>query len=123
MGRIALVTSAGVSFRAVRKIFIYLDICLHLNLKIPSHTTVLKWTKKQGISQFCSKDYFLQEKWVLISDESIQFGNKKILLVIAVPERRCNQERIMSRFMNLTPLFEWGIRIKSWEEYGSFSRN
>jgi len=98
-----LVTAAGVSFRAVRKIFIHLDICLHLNLKIPTHTTVLNWTKKHGISQFCSKDYFLQEKWVLIADESIQFGNKKLLLVIAVPERRCSQVGALS-YEDLTPL-------------------
>jgi len=100
---IALVTAAGVSFRAVRKIFIYLDICLQLNLKVPTHTTVLNWTKKQGISQFQDREFYLREKWVLIADESIQFGNKKLLLVLAVPERRCNEVGALS-YHDLTPL-------------------
>jgi len=28
---------------------------------------------------------------ILLADESIQFGNKKLLLVLAVPEQRCRQ--------------------------------
>ena len=64
---------------------------MDLNLKIPTHTTVLNWTKKQGISQFKDKDFYKDEKWVLIADESIRFGNKKLLLILAVPESRCEQ--------------------------------
>jgi hypothetical protein len=64
---------------------------------------VLNWTKKQGISQFRDREFYLQEKWVLIADESIQFGNKKLLLVIAVPERRCNQVGALS-YEDLTPV-------------------
>jgi hypothetical protein len=39
----------------------------------------------------------------LIVDESIQFGNKKLLLVLAVPEDRCRQSKSLS-FKDLTPL-------------------
>ncbi|MDR0288341.1 MAG: hypothetical protein LBI03_11640, partial [Clostridiales bacterium] len=85
------------------KIFIHLNLCLHLNLKIPTHTTVLNWTKKQGISQFRAKSFYQQEKWVLILDESIQFGNKKLLLVLAVPENRCSKPGALS-YKDLTPL-------------------
>ena len=91
------------SFRAVNKIFIQLNVCLHLNLGSPSHATVLVWVKKQGISQFRSLDYYGNEKWVLIADESIQFGNKKILLILAVPEQRCNQGKALS-YQDITPL-------------------
>jgi hypothetical protein len=63
----------------------------------------LVWVKKQGISQFRSHDYYGKEKWVLIADESIQFGNKKILLILAVPERRCNQGKALS-YQDITPL-------------------
>jgi hypothetical protein len=76
---------------------------LHLNLEIPTHTTVLNWTKKQGVSQFRAKDHYQHEKWVLIADESIQFGNKKLLLVLAVPEKRCSQGKSLS-YKDLTPL-------------------
>jgi hypothetical protein len=100
---INLVTTAGVSFRAVNKIFIHLNLYLRLNLDIPTHTTVLNWTKKQGISQFRSREFYQGEKWVLIADESIQFGNKKLLLILAVPEQRCTQGRSLS-YKDLIPL-------------------
>jgi len=60
------------------------------------HATVLVWVKKQGISQFRSNDFYDKEKWVLIADESIQFGNKKTLLILSVSERRCNQCKALS---------------------------
>jgi hypothetical protein len=98
-----LVTTAGASFRSVSKIFIHLNLYLHLNLKIPTHTTVLNWTKKQGISQFRDKSHYQHEKWVLILDESIQFGNKKLLLVLAVPETVCSKSKAIA-YKDLTPL-------------------
>ena len=76
---------------------------MRLNLEIPTHTTVLNWTKKQGVSQFKAKEFYQSQKWVLIADESIQFGNKKLLFVLAVPERRCNQGKSLS-FKDITPL-------------------
>jgi hypothetical protein len=76
---------------------------LNLNCGSPSHTTVLNWTKKQGIGQFRDNEFYKQEKWVLIVDESIQFGNKKLLLILAVPENRCKQNRYLS-YNDLTPL-------------------
>jgi hypothetical protein len=98
-----LVTSAGVSFRAIGKIFINLNLYLNLKIGVPSHTTVLNWTKKQGISHFRDNQFYKQEKWVLIVDESIQFGNKKLLLVLAVPENQCKQGKVLT-YRDLTPL-------------------
>lgn len=100
---ISLVTTAGVSFRAVSKIFIHLNLYLRLNLEIPTHATVLNWTKKQGISKFKAREYYKHQKWVLIADESIQFGNKKLLLVLAIPEARCREGNELS-YKDLTPL-------------------
>jgi hypothetical protein len=108
---VTIVTTAGVSFRAVSKIFIHLNLYLRLNLDIPTHTTVLNWTKKQGMSQFRTREFYQDQKWVLIADESIQFGNgstrltnhKKLLLVLAVPENRCSQGKPLS-YKDLTPL-------------------
>jgi hypothetical protein len=100
---ITLVTVAGVSFRGVSKVFIYLNLYFQLNLGCPTHTTVLVWLKKHGISQFRSQDFYRKEKWVLIADESIQFGNKKILLVLAVPEHRCSVGKALT-YADLVPL-------------------
>jgi hypothetical protein len=74
---------------------------------------VLNWTKKQGISQFRDKDFYLHEKWVLIIDESIQFGNKKLLVAFAVPEDRCSKSKVLS-YKDLTPLIlKVGVSWKS----------
>jgi len=70
---------------------------------MPTHTTVLNWTKKQGISHFREPSCYGGEKWVLIADESIQFGNKKLLLVLAVPEQRCSQGKALC-YQDVTPL-------------------
>jgi len=64
---------------------------------------VLVWIKKQGISQFRSYDFYGNEKWVLIADESIQFGNKKILFVMAVPERVCSAGKALT-YTDAVPL-------------------
>jgi hypothetical protein len=76
---------------------------LNLNFGTPTHTTVLNWTKKQGLSHFRDNDFYKQEKWVLIADESIQFGNKKLLFISVVPENRCKQRNALS-YKDLTPL-------------------
>jgi len=75
---------------------------MHLSLGSPTHTTVLNRTKKQGIYQFREKAYYNRERWVLIADESIQFGNKKLLLVLAVSGERCNSGQALT-YGDLTP--------------------
>jgi hypothetical protein len=118
-----IVTTVGVSFRAVSKIFIHLNLYLRLNLDIPTHTTVLNWTKKQGMSQFRTREFYQDQKWVLIADESIQFGNKKLLLVLAVPENRCSQGKPLS-YKNLTPLvLKVGASWKSDDIAGAIEQN
>jgi hypothetical protein len=49
-------------------------------MEIPTHTTVLNWTKKQGISQFKNREYYQHQKWVLIADESIQLESEEYTL-------------------------------------------
>jgi len=98
-----MVLGAGVSFRAVGKLFVEINLHLELSLGTPTHTTVLNWTKKQGVGNFREKDYFNSGEWVLIIDESIQFGNKKLLLVVAVPSDFRFEKRAVG-YHDLTPL-------------------
>jgi len=93
---ITLINFSGVSFRSVSKIFLVMEITFDLNIRIPSHTTVLNWVKKQGIANFRDKYFFEKEKWILIIDESIQFGNKKLLAAIAVPASKQNLGRALN---------------------------
>jgi len=70
---------------------------------MPTHTTILNWTKKHGTGNFREPSFFQQEQWVLIADESIQFGNKKLLLVLSVRESICSQSKALS-YKDMRPL-------------------
>jgi len=98
-----LVCGGGISFRGVGKVFVALNLSFNLNLRVPSHATVLVWMKKQGIANFREKHFFEQEKWVLIIDESVQFGNKKLLVVLAVKESEIKTGRALG-YKDVIPL-------------------
>lgn len=100
---ILLINNSGISFRAVSKVFMVLNLSMNLRFRIPSHATVLIWMKKQGIANFMHKSHFQTQKWVLILDESIQFGNKKLLAVLAVSEHHLNLGRALT-YKDLVPL-------------------
>jgi hypothetical protein len=59
--------------------------------------------KKQGIANFRDKTFYDQQEWILIIDESIQFGNKKLLAVLAVPEHKQNLGRALT-YKDLVPV-------------------
>jgi len=80
-----------------------MNISFDLNLRVPSHVTVLNWVKKQGIANFREKDFFNNEKWILIIDESIQFGNKKLLAILAVPASKQSLGRALT-YKDLVPV-------------------
>jgi hypothetical protein len=100
---VMLINCSGISFRSVSKIFLVMKISFNINLRVPSHTTVLNWVKKQGIANFRSKVFFNNQKWILIIDESIQFGNKKLLTVLAVPESKQSMGRALG-YTDMVPL-------------------
>jgi len=100
---LSLVLLVGVSFRAASKIFVEVNLYFDLNIGEPTHTTILNWTKKQGVGNFKNKEYFNDQKWVLIVDESVQFGNKKLLLITAVPANHSFDKGYLI-YSDLTPL-------------------
>lgn len=97
-----MVCNANVSYRSVPKLFKAINECLALDLKEPTHATVLIWMKKQGIANFKEKSFFEGKKWFLIIDESIQFGNKKLLAVMAVLSSVVRSKALT--YTDLTPL-------------------
>jgi hypothetical protein len=100
---LSLVLLVGVSFRAASKIFVEINLYFDLHIGEPTHTTILNWTKKQGVGNFKNKDYFNDRQWVLIADESIQFGNKKLLFITVVPVNREFDKGYLT-YSGLTPL-------------------
>ena len=78
-------------------------MCLNgrLNSKAPTHTTILNWTKKIGFHQL-QKERDLTGKWFLIIDESIQFGQNKLLVIYGVRLRDIDFTRPL-KFQDLVP--------------------
>lgn len=99
---LTLINKSGISYRAVPKVFKALNETLDLNFKIPTHSTVLVWMKKQGVSNFKEKSFFEGNKWFLIIDESIQFGNKKLMAVMAVLASSVTDKALT--YLDLIPL-------------------
>lgn len=73
-----------------------MNMSFDLSLRVLSHVTVLNWVKKQDVANFRDIDYFNNEKWVLIIDESIQFGNKKLLALFGVTASKLNLGRVLT---------------------------
>lgn len=100
---LSLVLFVGVSFRAASKIFVEINLYFDLNIGTPTHTTILNWAKKQGVGNFRCKEHFNNQKWILIADESVQFGTKKLLFITAISANKGFNDGYLT-YKDLTPL-------------------
>lgn len=60
-----------------------MNLYLETSCKAPSHSTVLIWMKKYGYHELC-KAKQVADDWVVILDESVQFGQNKLLVVYGI---------------------------------------
>jgi len=82
---LALKLNTSASFRSISKTIMMLNIYLNLNLKTPTHVTLLIWVKKVGIYALNNKKEVAND-WIIMIDESVEFGNDKLLLILGVRE-------------------------------------
>lgn len=63
---------------------------LHYRLwhKAPSHATVLTWIKKYGYYQLNKQKKCCDDYWVIILDESVQFGQNKLLVIYGIEKNK-----------------------------------
>jgi len=73
----------GMSLRSCRHTLVCLHMCLGLNGKIPSHSSIRNWLCKCGMYRVESTKNQSNE-YVVYVDESISFGGEKILLLLGV---------------------------------------
>lgn len=99
---LCLATKANLGYRSIPRVFKALNESLNLGLKAPTHATVLIWVKKQGVANFKDKSFFEGKNWFLILDESIQFGNKKLMAVMAVLSSSVGTKALT--YLDLIPL-------------------
>lgn len=82
---LAMKLSTSASFRSISKIIVLVSFYLELNIKAPSHVTILIWIKKLGIYRL-SQSKEKADDWILMIDESIEFGHDKLLVILGIRE-------------------------------------
>ena len=83
---IAIKLQSSASFRAIEQIIIVMNIYLEISVKSPSHSTVLLWMKKYGYYELVQPK-IKGNDWVIKLDESVQFGQNKLLVIYGI--RQC----------------------------------
>lgn len=79
-----------------------MNLYFDCSLRTPSHATILLWVKKYGFF-LLSKPVQKAQDWVVIIDESVQFGQNKLLLVYGIRHSDIPIDRGLV-FSDLTPL-------------------
>jgi len=87
-----LSTSSG--FRAIQKNLAIFLLYTGISFRAPSYTTILNWTKKIGYSQLMA-NIEKADDWVLILDESIEFGHNKLLVIYGVRSSKIDFTRAL----------------------------
>lgn len=83
---------SSVSFRALSINFGIMISSLKLCCSTPTHTTAINWVEKIGYYNLVMPKEKADD-WIIIVDESIQMGQKKILLVYGIREKNINFTR------------------------------
>ena len=92
----------SVSFRGISKILSMLSEYTDIDLETPKHTTIISFVKKVGIYNL-EKPKERANDWVIILDESIEFGNEKILVILGIREKNIDFTRAL-KYQDLVPL-------------------
>jgi hypothetical protein len=96
-------TSCSTTFRSISKTFLLLNLYYQLWDKAPSHATVLVWIKKYGYHQLSSQKEQSDGLWVIILDESVQFGQNKLLVVYGIQRTNIKFDHPIN-YYDLTPM-------------------
>ena len=81
---------------------IIINMYLQISTKAPTHSTILLWIKKYGYYEL-SRPKFRAEDWIVMLDESVQFGQNKLLVIYGL--RQCNIDFTRPlNYQDLSPL-------------------
>lgn len=73
------------------------------DLKAPSHVTISGWVKKVGIYHLEKSKPKKSNDWIIIIDESIEFGNEKMLLILGIQQKNIDFTRSLN-YQDVRPL-------------------
>ena len=86
----------GMSLRSCRHSLHCMFLCLGLNKRVPSHSSLRNWICKCGIYRVRMECSSLGD-YVIFVDESITFGSEKILLILGVAQNKISTDRALSQ--------------------------
>lgn len=113
---IELYKYGGMSLRSCRHCLGCIFICLGMQTKVPSHSSIRNWICKCGIYRVTMRPAS-SEGQVIFVDESITFGSEEILLILGVGEGKIKAQKALTH-EDMSVLYvsadkEWkGERIK-----------
>lgn len=87
---------------------IIINMYLQISTKAPTHSTILLWIKKYGYYEL-SRPKFRADDWIVMLDESVQFGQNKLLVIYGL--RQCNID--FTRPLNYRDLSPLLLKSKS----------
>lgn len=99
---IAFKLQSAASFRAIHQIIVAINMYLDISIKAPTHSTVLLWVKKYGYYEL-TQPKITAEDWIIILDESVQFGQNKLLVIYGIRQSNIDFNRPLN-YQDLTPL-------------------
>lgn len=73
-----------------------------LSIKAPSHSTILLWVKKYGHYRL-TVEHGKSDDWVIILDESVQFGQNRLLFICGIRQSQIDFSRPLG-YQDLVPL-------------------
>jgi hypothetical protein len=73
---------------------VLVNFYLDLNIKVPCHVTVLLWVKKIGVYKL-TQTKEKADDWIIMIDESIEFGHDKLLVILGIREAHIDFERAL----------------------------
>jgi hypothetical protein len=100
--------STGVSFRALSKVLVIINMHLEIYFRMPAHTTEINWVLKIGYYCLVTQEKIEANDWIIILDHSIQMGAEKIFLLYGIRESEIVYGRPLT-LKDLTPLV---IKVK-----------
>lgn len=83
---LSLKFQTSVSYRSIHKVLLTMKLFADLNISPPSHSTIILWSKKFGLYHI-ERKIPKSDDWIIILDESIEFGNEKMLVVLGIREK------------------------------------
>lgn len=92
---VALYKYGGMSLRGCRHSLCCMFLCLGLESRVPSHSSIRNWLCKCGMYRV-KNTVSTDGAYVVYADESITFGSEKMLLILGVPCEGIPKDRSLS---------------------------